>query len=257
MRSLWIPCVPCRLLGLFFYVASGFADPASHYYEQHGEGWHWYQDPRVESVAPSASLPLDPISEMKAVREGVERALDAAVLHPTPDNIQRYIVLQNEMSTRANQFSSVWQQILLNAPGLDYSISHPTNQLGREVYLDEQTAKENEAIHTLATHSGLFFFYRSTCPYCQRFAPIVKTFSETYGIPVVPITTDGIALPEFPDSQVDAGQSARFHVGAEPALFTVDPYHHQATPVSYGLLSESELRARILMIAVHAKGGTE
>ncbi len=75
--------------------------------------------------------------------------------------------------------------------------------------------EENNAIRQLAQHSGLFFFYRSTCPYCQRFAPIVRDFSERYGITVIPISTDGYALPSFPNSRVDTGQAEKFHVTVE------------------------------------------
>ena len=110
------------------------------------------------------------------------------------------------------------------------------------MYLNEQKQQEDKAIALLAKHSGLFFFYRSSCPYCQRFAPIVKDFSERYDITVVPITTDGIALPAFPHSHIDQGQSARFKVTVEPALFTVDPYSGEIIPVGYGLMSEDELR---------------
>ena len=115
--------------------------------------------------------------------------------------------------------------------------------------LNEQKADEDQAIALLAQHSGLFFFYRSTCPYCQRFAPIVKDFSARYGIAVLPITTDGISLSDFPNSQVDAGQAAKFRVDVEPALFTVDPYRQKIIPVGYGLMSEDALRTRILAIA--------
>ncbi len=79
----------------------------------------------------------------------------------------------------------------------------------------------------------------------------MKNFSQRYSITVVPITTDGVALPDFPNSHIDQGQAARFNITQEPALFTVDPYSHQAVPVSFGLMSEDELRERILQIAQH------
>ena len=56
-------------------------------------------------------------------------------------------------------------------------------------------------------------------------------------------------LPEFPDSHIDQGQAARLKVTIEPALFTADPQTHRIIPVSYGLLSEDELRQRLLEIA--------
>jgi conjugal transfer pilus assembly protein TraF len=190
---------------------------------------------------------------MEALHQQVKQSLYQAILNPTLDNMHAYIALQNQVNEQAHRFSAAWQVALLNHPELDYSLSHPTNAIGSQVYLSRQKSDEDKAISLLAKHSGLFFFYQSTCPYCQRFAPIVKSFSERYGISVVPITTDGISLPSFPHSHPDQGQAARFKVTMEPALFTVDPYSQKIIPVGYGLMTEDELRARILMIAQQSK----
>ncbi|HVV69612.1 MAG TPA: type-F conjugative transfer system pilin assembly protein TraF [Gammaproteobacteria bacterium] len=219
---------------------------ADDFWEQHAVGWHWYQDPRANQT-PSA--PMDPVQIMETWQRQVKYSLDQAILDPTPDNVRNYITLQNQISSQASQFAQTWQAVLLSYPQLDYSLKHPTNNVAKQIYLDQQQQDETTAIQQLAQHSGLFFFYRSTCPYCQRFAPIVKDFSQRYSITVVPITTDGIALPSFPASRIDQGQAAHFNVTEEPALFTVDPYTHQAVPVGYGLMTEDELRQRILHIA--------
>ena len=57
---------------------------------------------------------------------------------------------------------------------------------------------------------------------------------------MIPITTDGISLPEFPESHPDQGQALRLKVTVEPALFTADPHTHRIIPVSYELLSEDD-----------------
>ena len=223
---------------------------ADNFWQEHAKGWHWYEDPKqidLNKVAPTKQS--DPVQIMQALHQQVTQSLDQAILNPTPENMRAYITLQNQISAQANRFALAWQTALLNNPELDYSLSHPTNSVGKEVYLNEQKQQEDQAIALLAKHSGLFFFYRSSCPYCQRFALIVKDFSKRYGITVVPITTDGIALPDFPHSHIDQGQSTRFKVTVEPALFTVDPYSKEIIPVGYGLMSEDELRTRILAIA--------
>jgi conjugal transfer pilus assembly protein TraF len=227
---------------------------SQNYYDQHAIGWHWYDDPRVdEKSEDNHSRQPDPVSRIKAVRYALEIALDDALLNPTPQHVQQYITLQNQWSERASQFSRMWQWVLLQHPQLDYAITHPTNQVGRSVYLDILSQSQETAIKTLAQRNGLFFFYRSNCPYCQRFAPIVKSFSERYHMPVVPITIDGRVLPEFPKSRLDQGHAEQFHVNVEPALFTVNPYTRQAIPVAYGLISESDLRQRILDLAIASR----
>ena len=248
----WLSFKIIHLVSLFLILFPLFAH-AQDYYEQHAIGWHWYDDPKLENKTDKNNN-QNPVKQMKTIRQALEFALDKAILNPTPENVKNYIVLQNQVGEQSSQFSRVWQWVLLQNPLLDYSIHHPTNQAGREVYLDELNSQQDNAIKNLAKQSGLFFFYHSTCPYCQRFAPIVKDFSQRYGITVIPITTDGIALPDFPDSRIDQGQAQKFHVTVEPALFTVNPYTHQAVPVSYGLMSENDLRQRILDIAIHMQG---
>ena len=198
----------------------------------------------------------DPIEQMKEVRTTITRALDKAVLSPTEKNVVDYLTLQNRLSTQASQFSNQWQHVLLLNPALNYNLAHPTNQVATQIYADEKRKKEDKAITQLAEESGLFFFYHSTCPYCQRFAPIVKTFAEKFHLTVIPITTDGSSLPEFPNSYRDQGQAKTFHVKVEPSLFAVNPYTKKAYPISYGLISESELRQRILDIATRFQGVT-
>ncbi len=244
-------CVSVLILFCWF-CSTALADS---FWEQHATGWHWYQDPQKNQT--SSAPPMNPVQIMDIWQQRVKYSLDQAILNPTPENVRTYIALQNQISTQANQFAQTWRSVLLSYPQLDYSLQHPTNTIAKQIYLDQQQQDEAKAIQQLAQHSGLFFFYRSTCPYCQRFAPIVKNFSQRYGISIVPITTDGIALPEFPDSHADQGQAAHFNITQEPALFTVDPYTHQAVPVGYGLMSEDELRERILQIAQHwpAQGG--
>lgn len=237
----------CSVLLLFSALSrAAWAEP---FWSEHEKGWHWYDDP-APAVNNSKDAPVgDPVQQMEAWHQQVKQTLDRAILNPTQENVKAYITLQNQVAEQSGRFALAWRTALLNNPELDYSLSHPTNNLGKQIYLGEQKTQEDEAIATLAKHSGLFFFYRSNCPYCQRFAPIVKDFSTRYGIAVVPITTDGISLPAFPHSQIDQGQAARFKVNVEPALFTVDPYTQKIVPVGYGLMSQDELRARILAIA--------
>ena len=231
---------------IFGVAQSAFATEP--YFTGHAKGWHWYQqDPVPEKPAPVTPAPsADPVEEMSAVRAAVTKALDQAILNPTTENVKNYIAMQNQVSNQSSKFADVWQKALLENPQLNYSLVHPTNSMGSQVDTDLQHAKEEQAIADLAKKSGLFFFYHSTCPYCQKFAPILKNFSTRYGIAVIPITTDGISLPEFPDSKIDSGQAAKFKVTVEPALFAVNPYTHKAYPVSYGLLTEDDLKKRIV-----------
>lgn len=246
------------LLYLFCAIHNCYADNEN-YYDQHEKGWHWYDDPDKTNKDLQKNLfqnkdPSDPIQAMNAVQLTIKRSLDKAILNPTVENIKNYISLQNQLTTQSSTFANKWGMVYLKNPSMDYSVKHPSNEVGSQVSNDELRASQETAIRALAQHSGLFFFYRSNCPFCKRFAPIVKDFSDRYGITVIPITTDGVALPSFPQSYKDNGQAEKFQVTEEPALFSVDPYTHKAVPISYGLLTEDELSQRILDVATHFKG---
>lgn len=242
------------LVGILVSVAaySTFAESKT-FYQEHERGWHWYE--KVPDKEAQNEEDNNPVSQMDTIRSTVKQALDKAILNPTPENVKNYIALQNDVAERSARFSKQWQEALLENPKLDYSLVHPTNSMARQIEVDQESQKENDAIKQLAQESGLFFFYKSTCPYCRGFAPILKRFAEQHGITVIPITTNGISLPEFPDSYTDQGQAVTFEVKVEPSLFIVNPYTKKAIPVGYGLMSETDLRKRILDIAKQMKGG--
>jgi conjugal transfer pilus assembly protein TraF len=218
------------------------------YYGEHAIGWHWYHNRIIKKAT-------DPVVEMNFTKQLVERKLVEAVLHPTLTNVTSFLTLQNEISNRATVFANVWQQVLLRHPELNYSLAHPTNSLGAQVNLNLEQRAEEVALAQLARKSGLFFFYRKSCPYCQKFAPIVKSFAKKYNLAVIAISLDGEFLPEFLDSSVDRGQAKKFGVTVTPALFAVNPYMGKAYPISFGIISEADLRHRVLDLARNFTGG--
>lgn len=230
---------------------------ASDYYSQHATGWHWYDDPKEKPKSKHTIDQADqrnPTQKVDDIRKNVKQALDTAILNPTPNNVEHYIKVQNQLNQQADRLSTVWQQVLLTHPELNYSMSHPTNQLGIQVYQEKISKEKDAAIELFKQQYGLFFFYKSTCPYCQRFAPILSSFAARNGITIIPITLDGISLPSFPHSKTDTGQAQQFHVAMTPALFAVNPYTQKAFPVAYGLTSETELRDNIYKIMTEYQG---
>lgn len=244
-----------RLFILLLTLISSLNSLAESYYTDHSKGWHWYDDPK-EQPKQKVEQPkeLNATQQVSNVRDNVKLALDTAILNPTPDNVQHYLQLQNQLNQRADQLSTVWQQVLLTHPELNYSLSHPTNQIGIQVHQAEESKEKDAALNAFKQQYGLFFFYKSTCPYCKRFAPILTSFAERNGIAIIPITIDGISLPEFPNSKADTGQAQQFHVTMTPALFAVNPYTNKAFPVAYGLTSETELRDNIYKIMTQYQG---
>lgn len=230
---------------------------AEDYYLQHAVGWHWYDDPKEKEEIKNLNVnPTnnDPNKIVETAKKKITTALNKVIAEPTIENLEKYIELQEELSNRAEKVADLWQQVLLKNPELNYALSHPTNNVALQAYHEQESKEKDNAIKLFARKTGLFFFYRSTCTYCQRFAPILKNFAKRNGMTIVPITLDGVPLPEFPDSKTDGGQAAQFHVTVTPSLFAVNPYTQKAFPVAYGLTSETELRDNIYKIVTRYEG---
>ena len=142
------------------------------YYDERAEGWHWYDDPAdevVETKTPQAEQTpsVSATDEMKALQKILEETKNKAVLYPTEENIANYVMIQNQIMNHSRDFAKGWQAMLVNSPDLNYQVSHPTNQVGRQVYLDEKSETQDKSIHEFFKDKGLYFFFRSTCPYCH------------------------------------------------------------------------------------------
>lgn len=104
-------------------------------------------------------------------------------------------------------------------------------------------------LHTLTKQHGFFFFYSSSCPHCQRFAPTLKRVSQQYGFSVVAISVDGGFLSSFPDAVMDEGQTKIFQVSVFPSLFLINPKDQLARLVTEGNIDEGELINRLLKMS--------
>lgn len=242
--------IPFFIFSLLLLIAFSGAY-ASNVYDTE-TGWNWYEKEKVESTNEkenTRSVTIDPVEEIKALRYSLQKALDEALLSPTKENVIKYVVLQKQMADKAGAFEKTWKEVLLERPDLDFSLVHPADNLARKVEIEENNRLENKAIAFFAQRSGFFFFYKSNCPYCHAFAPILRRFTDQYKLEVIAISLDGGILPDFPNSYKDQGQSRVFNVKATPALYIVNPYTKEGIPFSFGLLSESDLKRRFLEIA--------
>lgn len=231
---------------------------AADYYKRHAEGYWWYQDPEPEETATeeepeettsSTVVPqpskLDPVATLKAFQEKLEYARAAAILEPTPENIRAYMELNNQSLAKARNFTLAAQKTVWTNPDLDLSLRHPVYDQAVHAFKDERHNLVDRFLRDTARRYGLFFFFKSDCPFCHRFAPILKYFAESYGFEVIPVTLDGGSLPDFPNPRLNNAAGLNLKVNDVPALFLVNPATRQIQPVAYGFISPEELRQRI------------
>ncbi len=231
------------------------------YYKRHAEGYWWYQDslpkedetaPEQKAPEPSASppaesepAPFDPVKALEEFQQKLEHARAAAILNPSPENIQTYMELNNRALGHARNFANAAQQTIWTTPELDLSLRHPVYQQAVHAFKDERRELVDSFLFETAKSHGLFFFFEGSCPFCHKFAPILKFFAEFYGFEVIPVTLDGGALPDFPNPRQNNAAGLNLKVENVPALFLVNPTTREIQPVAYGFVSPEELRQRI------------
>ncbi len=244
------------VLSLGLPILAG-ATESDQWFQRHAEGWFWYIDPPVEEEtgeaadevpAPAAPTPLDPKAELKAFQEKLENAQALAVMQPTRENVTAYLYLQKEAMDRSQAFAERWQRVVWTTPALDHTLVRPTSPKAVIAYYDTRNEERKVKLQQLAQSHGLFYFFRESCPYCERFSPILKSFAKRHGFHVTAITLDGEASPGFPQPRRDNGTARRLGVRTVPALYLVQPRTRTVQPVSFGLLGPSELEQRLLAL---------
>lgn len=225
-------------------------------------GWFWYREPPPESkqkpkarppraVAPPAPARPAALVEFDALQKRVEELRNIAIMRPTERHIRAYLAVQAEVIDKASTFADVAQRVIWANPEFDYTVTgRPVNAKALEVFDRAQIhARENVAM-ALANDHALFFFFRSDCPYCHQFGPLLKEFEAKFGLTVVPISVDGgPLLPVYANVKIDNGIAQSLDVRQVPALFLVEPRGGRIVPIGYGVLSESELLERLQVVS--------
>lgn len=224
------------------------------YWLRNREGWFWYRDPPPAVTPPKRSPPtqsrLPELTAFEAMQKKLEDLKRVAVMNPTDANLLAYMRYQRLVMDKSEVFSERWQRLVWTIPELDYSLSgRPTNAMAIGAFDEQQQARRAQVVRSLASTHGLLFIFRSDCPYCHRFAPILKRFEQEFGMTVFPVSLDGRGLPEYPNPQLDNGIATRLNASVVPALYLTAPSKRQIRPVGFGVMAMTELLERIAALA--------
>lgn len=250
------------------------------WYGRKAEGWHWYKDPvpeEPEEVLPPAppeepkdeekeerivplmtpaptaaqSKPEEPVAFSQAwLQKMIPVYLMNAVDHPTPENIEAFYVLQRIAMDKAERFARMAEQVRVGNRLIDETFRRPTSNFGLQDIDKEADRRTAELLAKVADFSGLFFFFKEGCPFCERQAPIIKEL-ERKGFSVIAVSLDGGTLHTARFDRVvrDNGQAALLNVQATPAVFLANPKTGTIALLGESLMAQSELERRILLVA--------
>jgi len=230
------------------------AESIGTYWLRNREGWFWYRDPPA-SVKPPKAAPPPPsrpqeLVEFEAMQQHLDELKRVAVMNPTDTNLVAYMRYQRFVMNKSEVFAERWQRLVWTVPELDYGLTgRPTNAMAIGAFDEQQQVRQGQVVRNLASTHGLLFIFRSDCPYCHRFAPILKRFEQEFGMTVFPVSLDGRGLPEYPNPQLDNGIAARLNASMVPALYLTAPSKRQIRPVGFGVMALTELLERIAALA--------
>lgn len=234
------------------------------YYNDRERGWFWYEDPaedeEKEVVKPQAqvSTPVQPVLSpreiLKKQGEQWEDALATAILEPSKENYQNYLAMTAQIQQQSQEFATGFKQAIWVTPEYDYTLQKPRTTQAIVANNQEELRLNEQELYRLSQENGLIFFFRSDCPYCHRFAPVLKKFSEQYGFAIIPVSLDGGGLPEYqyPKRNYDLGR--KLNVEVVPALFMVNPDTNSVSTVGYGYSDWSTLTTKVLFAAQQLEG---
>lgn len=266
--------------GAVFFGVSDGRDLApsltgSAFYSDKERGWFWYEDPLLEEQTEeeNTEIPASPAQEMESkqtppikqetkplsaewFRKNMEKYRDKAIDEPTPQNVSAYMYLQRVMLDKAEKFTEISQQVVMNDPVLDENSRRPVATFGAFAMDDKSAQGTEKAAKQLAQSAGIWFFYSSTCTFCVKEAGVLKGLMNAYDFKVIPIALDGLPLPggEFKDFTIDRGQAKKMGVDTTPALFLVKPGENGGViQLGQGLLSGDEIIRRSITLS-HQNG---
>lgn len=230
------------------------SEPSGTYWRRNREGWFWYRDP-PEAVSRRKEVPAPPdrpreLVDFEAMQKRLEDLKRVAVMNPTDANLLAYMRYQRFVMNKSELFAERWQRLVWTVPELDYGLTgRPTNSMAIGVFDEQQRDRQAQTVRSLAATHGLLFIFRSDCPYCHRFAPILKRFEQEFGMTVFAVSLDGRGLPEYPNAPLDNGIAARLNASVVPALYLTAPAKRDIRSVGFGVMAMTELVERIAAIA--------
>ena len=263
---------------LMLMHADARAQP-SQFFDDRARGWFWYEEPEPEPeleepapmpepvvMAPPPATPTQPPPEMEPamepgpvagstawLREAMPIALDVATDNPTPENVERYFLLQREALDKSERFAEVSQLITTGHPTLDENRRRPRGDQFAKMLDNEAATGRQEVLADLFTRSALILFVDRTCSACSILGDNLFRMSQTHGLVWRVVSLDGTILPpQFNvETAFDEGISEQLGVTAGGALFLATP-PNRFDPVTWTATAGTEVADRIVSVAYRA-----
>ena len=235
--------------------------------ENHKKGFYWYDTIEEEKLkkekppektkqnSPNVQADEKIIINSAWLRENLPKLREAAIDNPTDQNLAMHYYAQRILFDLASRFSERSKEFLVQEPALNEEFRRPTNASSLITWKDEIEKAKEKLIQSLSDKLGLFFFYRSDCPYCHKQSFSMAHLQKRTGFQVLGVSMDGKKLiaPRSDEykhkADINGGLSRRYNISITPTLMVVDYKTQEAVPIAYGLDDYQNILENILLVA--------
>jgi conjugal transfer pilus assembly protein TraF len=235
------------------------------YYDDRERGYFWYEvepersevDELKKEEHQSGVSMLSPREILKKQGEDWEDSLATAMLKPTDKAaMEEYLKKTFAINAQAATFSANFKKMIWTNPEFDSTLQRPVTTQAITAKSQARFKGNESSLEEIAQEKGLVFFFRSDCPYCHRFAPILKKFTDRFGFTVIPVSLDNKGLPDFPYPKPNIELGKKLNVSVVPALFLIEPDSNTVATVGYGFNDWQTLTNKVLFAEQQMIGGS-
>ncbi len=248
------------LLGTSCALANDFA----------GHGWFWYQipppPPKVRPLPPPPPPHPQPVHKVKPKKKGPpplsvawikeyrHKYMVDAINDPTPQNVRDFMFVNKAMFDKAQNFADMFYYESHFDTALNPAFVYPHSQQALGAFYSREHAARKQLMDWYSHHAGLFFFFNSTCSYCQiQYHQLIRFFQRYPGFAhhTFLISMDGKPLPGMKDSHIfrNTTQAKFFHLVETPSIVLALP-PKTFIVIAQGEIPEFEIRDQLLNAAL-------
>lgn len=225
-------------------------------------GFHWYSKDAEVLLAKPIQQPQEapkrtPYEQLMEVRKATLNKLASALIEPSFDATFEYMKAQQGYAKNNQKFVQYWQQVLLVHPELDHSLNFPTDNSAIATRNDATNTLIEKIVNEASKQYGLILFYKGNSSISQKFVTHLVPFVEASHFSMISVTTDGQPIEGLPNPKSVPLKAVQKTMNLQsrymPALFLVNLKTQKMSPLSYGFVSLTELKERLLDVVTHYK----
>ncbi|HHF0526726.1 TPA: type-F conjugative transfer system pilin assembly protein TraF [Legionella anisa] len=226
-------------------------------------GFHWYsteaKEPqkRVVQIPKESKPKLTPYEHLMEVRKATLNKLASALIAPSFDATYEYMKAQQMYAKNNQKFVQYWQQVLISHPELDHRLNFPTDNTAVAIRNDSMNLLMERVVREGSERYGLILFYKGNSSISQKMIAHLIPFVNQTHFSMISVTTDGQPIEGLPNPKNVPLEVLQKNMDLQsrymPALFLVDLKTQKMLPLSYGFVSTTELKERLLDVATHYK----